>query len=223
MTAAKQYRWACPRCGSGVNAPSRLRRDDTRRYCLYCSEKTGRLVERECLVRKRKQAKAKAKRAVTAKAKRAATADDRKCKRQYALARARAHRESIAAAAERNARARALTTILRTEPDRALWAPVRITFFEEAIALGVPCAKSATAGGIYVPRWYMALRDHCTIHPPIKLPASLIRTILRDELLVDAVTAVAAIDPQAVLPYLIDNYTFPIPSGIKARAEALRK
>jgi hypothetical protein len=39
-------RWVCPTCGSGVNGPERPRRDDVRRYCLDCSAKTGRLVER---------------------------------------------------------------------------------------------------------------------------------------------------------------------------------
>jgi hypothetical protein len=43
MSAA---RWVCPRCGQGRLAPRRPRRDDVRRYCLRCSEQTGRLVER---------------------------------------------------------------------------------------------------------------------------------------------------------------------------------
>jgi hypothetical protein len=46
MARAKLIRWVCPDCGQGKLAPSRPRRDDTRRYCLRCSEKTGRLVER---------------------------------------------------------------------------------------------------------------------------------------------------------------------------------
>lgn len=41
-------RWVCPSCGSGANAPERPRRDDARRYCLACTAKTGRLVERTC-------------------------------------------------------------------------------------------------------------------------------------------------------------------------------
>lgn len=39
-------RWVCPRCGNSINGPERPRKDDVRRYCLRCSEKTGRLVER---------------------------------------------------------------------------------------------------------------------------------------------------------------------------------
>lgn len=39
-------RWRCPKCGSGCLAPKTPRRDDLRKYCLDCSKKTGRLVER---------------------------------------------------------------------------------------------------------------------------------------------------------------------------------
>jgi hypothetical protein len=52
-------RWTCPICGSGKLAPSRPRRDDTRRYCLSCSEKTGRLVQRECAALERQRGVAK--------------------------------------------------------------------------------------------------------------------------------------------------------------------
>lgn len=41
-------RWVCPKCNDGVHAPDRPRRDDVRRYCLACSAKVGRLVERIC-------------------------------------------------------------------------------------------------------------------------------------------------------------------------------
>lgn len=46
MAAPKLRRWVCPQCGDGVHAPSRPRMDDVRRYCLICSKKTGRLVQR---------------------------------------------------------------------------------------------------------------------------------------------------------------------------------
>lgn len=42
----KNVRWKCEICGSGLLAPSRPRKNDVRRYCLPCSSKTGRLVER---------------------------------------------------------------------------------------------------------------------------------------------------------------------------------
>jgi hypothetical protein len=46
VTTKKQARWTCLNCGEGGLAPTKPRRDDVRRYCLPCSAKTGRLVER---------------------------------------------------------------------------------------------------------------------------------------------------------------------------------
>lgn len=40
--------WRCPTCNSGVRAPARMRRDNALRYCLKCTAKTGKLVERVC-------------------------------------------------------------------------------------------------------------------------------------------------------------------------------
>lgn len=42
----KQVRWKCEHCESGVLAPTKPRRNDVRRYCLPCSQRTGKLVER---------------------------------------------------------------------------------------------------------------------------------------------------------------------------------
>lgn len=49
-------RWVCPRCKKGVNAPNRMPRDDSRRYCLRCSATSPRLVERVCPARQRRLA-----------------------------------------------------------------------------------------------------------------------------------------------------------------------
>ena len=56
-------RWLCPKCSSGKNAPERMRKDDVRRFCLACSEKTGRLVERTCAVLDTRRQKAAARHA----------------------------------------------------------------------------------------------------------------------------------------------------------------
>ncbi len=42
----KNVRWKCPLCEHGLLAPSRPRMNDVRRYCLTCSEETGKLVQR---------------------------------------------------------------------------------------------------------------------------------------------------------------------------------
>lgn len=40
--------WTCPKCSSTRRAPSKPRKNDVRRYCLTCSDETGKLVERVC-------------------------------------------------------------------------------------------------------------------------------------------------------------------------------
>jgi len=52
---AKRKRWVCPKCDDGLLAPSKPRMDDVRRYCLPCSEATGRLVQRTCLSKDRER------------------------------------------------------------------------------------------------------------------------------------------------------------------------
>jgi len=42
----KQARWKCPQCNEGILAPTKPRKNDTRRYCLPCSAKQGTLIER---------------------------------------------------------------------------------------------------------------------------------------------------------------------------------
>ena len=41
-----QVRWKCDICNHGLLAPTKPRINDVRRYCLPCSSKTGKLVER---------------------------------------------------------------------------------------------------------------------------------------------------------------------------------
>lgn len=56
--------WKCPSCDSGVRAPQSLSRDDVRRWCLGCSKKTGKLVERTIPSRDAEKAKRAAARKV---------------------------------------------------------------------------------------------------------------------------------------------------------------
>jgi hypothetical protein len=58
MAGNRQVRWVCPNgLHPGVLGPTRPRRDNIVRYCLACSEKAGKLVEREApaLVKKRSE------------------------------------------------------------------------------------------------------------------------------------------------------------------------
>ena len=53
----KQVRWKCAICDHGLLAPTKPRKNDVRRYCLPCSSKSGKLVERVApsLEKKREQ------------------------------------------------------------------------------------------------------------------------------------------------------------------------
>jgi hypothetical protein len=53
--------WRCPLCEAGVRAPSKMRQDDARRYCLDCTASEGKLVERVCVARETAKRKAQEK------------------------------------------------------------------------------------------------------------------------------------------------------------------
>ncbi len=62
-------RWVCPKCSSGLNAPEKMRRDDVRRFCLACSQATGRMVHREApALKARRATKAAQRKAAAAQA-----------------------------------------------------------------------------------------------------------------------------------------------------------
>lgn len=64
-----QVRWKCEVCDSGLLAPTKPRMNDVRRYCLPCSSKTGKLVQRVAptLEKQRTAKKAAVKRKTVAK------------------------------------------------------------------------------------------------------------------------------------------------------------
>lgn len=75
-------RYTCPTCGTGILAPSRLRKIDVRRYCLPCSEEAGVLVERTCPSREREREEKAAAKRDAAKRARAAEAEKVKPKKR---------------------------------------------------------------------------------------------------------------------------------------------
>ena len=76
--------WRCPDCGNQKRAPGKPRRNDVRRFCLPCSQRTGYMVERVCPVLETKRAKAKAKVSAKGKAVRAKATAVRKIKKASA-------------------------------------------------------------------------------------------------------------------------------------------
>lgn len=82
-------RWVCPECGAGKLAPVRPRRDDVRRYCLPCSERTGRLTERVAPSLERARTEQTERRKAQAARKRAAVARQREAQAKRAAAEVR--------------------------------------------------------------------------------------------------------------------------------------
>lgn len=81
-------RWVCPKCDAGCLAPSRPRKDDVKRFCLPCSKKVGRLVERVCPAANNAKAREDAERKAKRDANRAASQVQRTAEReQHAHAR----------------------------------------------------------------------------------------------------------------------------------------
>jgi len=76
--------WRCPDCGNQKRAPGKPRRNDVRRFCLPCSQRTGYMVERVCPTLEKKRAKVKAKVSAKAKAVRAKATAVRKIKKATA-------------------------------------------------------------------------------------------------------------------------------------------
>ena len=72
--------WRCPDCGNQNRAPGKPRRNDVRRFCLPCSQRTGYMVERVCPTLEKKRAKVKAKVSAKGKAVRAKATAVRKIK-----------------------------------------------------------------------------------------------------------------------------------------------
>ena len=76
--------WRCPDCGNQKRAPGKPRRNDVRRFCLPCSQRTGYMVERVCPTLEKKRAKVKAKVSAKGKAVRAKATAVRKVKKASA-------------------------------------------------------------------------------------------------------------------------------------------
>ncbi len=120
MPKSANRRWVCPTCGAGRLAPSRPRRDDVRRFCLSCSEASGRLVPRVCPANERARERS------CERSKRKATrrrASARKA-RERAAGEVRARKDELAPYERflrRALRLRAWEVDLATRPPRVSW------------------------------------------------------------------------------------------------------
>lgn len=148
MTAPKQARWVCPRCNVGRLAPTRPRRDDVRRYCLPCSEATGRLVERVAPSIERK-------RAASSEASRARAASKRSTAAKRRADTAAAERERLDARFLRRLPTTGETVDLRRELPR-VWRAARKV--EPRLSETPPTLVAIHGGGSYASKYDNAIR-----------------------------------------------------------------
>lgn len=87
MSTPKRVRWDCPNGHPGVLASTRPAKDSIVRYCLACSEQTGKLVLRVAPALERQRSAATEAAALKAKAKRAREAKTRERRKQSETAR----------------------------------------------------------------------------------------------------------------------------------------
>jgi hypothetical protein len=83
---AKQVRWKCANCNHGLLAPMKPRKNDVRRYCLPCSAKTGKLVERVSPTLEKQRATKTVQRKVQTQKKNAKVSVKKKARREKASA-----------------------------------------------------------------------------------------------------------------------------------------
>lgn len=215
----KQYRWVCPECETAIHAPSRMRSNDVRRYCLDCSDATGFLVERACPVldRKREASRQRSQKKAATKARR---------KRRKTAA-----REARAKAADRGYK--------QQNQERAAWRRARTEYrepteFDRRIIAdpdyyrGIAVKVIASRQGTYVPRWAMAIdndlakagrldADQSDLYE--SLIRSLVRWVYSDETVRNALNALVGgkASERELVAFVLENYPFPIPTAIRER------
>lgn len=198
-------RWKCPKCQKGVNAPERMRSDDIRRFCLPCSEETGRLVPRVCAVLARKRERSKKRGAGRAKRKRAEKrrreAPERRLRREERRAETAARRALRDRLKKRETLTRRVDATGAEMVERG-YVEIRspIPFYD----LGVVVTKN-TSNTRFVPRWADAL----VLGMPLSTGRPLIRWLQASRPSRDAVQAAALRSRKAAVKVAFDLYPFP--------------
>lgn len=231
MPKPKNYRWICPQCGKGKNAPSRLRKDDPRRYCLDCSGKPGvlTLVERYAptLEKKRakKRAKSQAKAAKKAKAKRERERPRKEAKRRAKRERRKRKRD------QQEWRERYTRDVQPSDIDETLYK--RVGNGDPYREMHITVLRVVGQVGQvlrYVPKWASALKDQIGRAIPYTKGVDhsqavnhwaheLGRFVTKQKGIEDALIAVWAAEPRRVLPYVVGQYNLPgLPESLRQTA-----
>jgi hypothetical protein len=212
----KQYRWICPKCDAGKNAPSRLRKIDVRRYCLSCSEREGILIER--IVPKFETKREAAKKRAQAKAARKRAKDAPK--RQAIAAANRATRKRLAALKRFERKFTIVSSDLPGpgwhrigSPDLNQYRHVRVTVHvhEDQFGRGSP----QTIATYWVPSWAHAIMTMAVPAGKQDMIWNFIEWIALKKKLCDAVFAASVVKPIYGVLLAIDHYNEALPAGYK--------
>ncbi len=220
MSAHGRKRWVCPRCGSGVLAPSRPRRDDVRRFCLKCSQKTGRLVERTCPVldlKAQKKADAKrraaARKAAARKAKRDAERERLRPVMESQRRRRAEHRQVERARSRRLKALETPTRLSRHELDAKGYVSVPDPVGGVLLRLGVRALRrNKGTWTLWVPVWAIRLLE---VLDGQANGGAIVKWASGDETIRQAAHALAMTDPGAAVRYLLETYPVPLPDEVR--------
>lgn len=211
--APKRYRWECPHGCPAVLAPQWMVRDDVRRYCLPCSAKTGRLVERFSPVLDLRSAKAR-----DAAAKRAARKRARaRAKEAKANAKARAERRQLIEATQAEARLQRDAAAMLSHSDTRTRRELRALGYAQLdrharLHAHLPTVVTAD-GGVFLPPWVAALArvlQLWTEATHMDLAVRLTRHVMGKPDLVAAADAAAAISAPDCVRLIFNLYPFPL-------------
>ena len=222
MVAPQRKRYVCPLCGTAVLSPSRMAKDDVRRFCLRCSERTGKLVARVSPVLERQRRRSKertAKKAATKRhreaPKRKLAADVRKRVREHHRDRTASHQTRVALLATRTA---------STEHNSASLRQLGYTvtgYRDELRRAGVTLLQaSVNSGALWAPKWAHELLALGTATATRGSAIKMIRHLVRDEKSHAALRAAMATgDLIATVCLALDLYPFPV---ARALGDAIR-
>lgn len=216
----KRYRWVCPDCEAAIHAPSRMKADDVRRFCLECSGRTGFLVARACPVLDAKRS-AKRKRAQQ----KAATKAKRKRQKTWRSTRSR---EAERAEQRRVQKELAAWRRAHTERREPTEFDVGITTNADYYrGLGVRVVVGSF-GRSYVPAWAFAidkelanagLLDADRAGTYEGLGGQLVRWVYNSNDIRSALNALIAgqASREELVRFMLEHYPFPIPQALRER------
>lgn len=222
MVAPQRKRFVCPLCETSVLSPSRMAKDDVRRFCLGCSKRTGKLVVLVSPVLERQRQRSKERVAKKAATKRRQGAPQRRELAQWRQQTRRDQKEREEADAERRVliEERVASTKHGSKALRRLgYAATRYT--DELLRAGVTLLQSSVnTSTLWAPGWTNWLLEAGIVTETRDSAFKIIRYLAHDEESRKALQAAMATgERRMTLRLALDLYPFPV---AKALRDAIR-